>query len=288
MRTVRINRWLLTALLLAGPPMTTSAAPQPTTRPSFTVGHIDDKHLGELSGLVPIHSHPGLFWGHNDSGNPPELFALQRDGRVTARIPVAGAPNVDWEDIATDEKHRLYLADTGNNNRQHKELHVYRFDEPDPTNPAPIRPTAHWTLRYPADPFDCESLFIYDNWGYVLPKLRNLRPPTLYRFPLNNVDRPVTLEPIGPLPAVTGPVTAADISSDGKYLAILTVLGPYVFQIDGDPLRATKATTPTGHATFIAPRMESACFVPEGLLTGTEDGDLYLFNWNDLGMNPPK
>jgi hypothetical protein len=27
--------------------------------------------------------------------------------------------------------------------------------------------------------------------------------------------------------------------------------------------------------------------VPEGLLAGTEEGDLYLFRWADLGMKAP-
>jgi hypothetical protein len=261
----------------------------PATRPSFTVGHLDDKRLGELSGLVSSPKHPGLFWGHNDSGNPAELFTLTRDGHVVATIPVAGAPNVDWEDIALDESGRLYVADTGNNDRRRREVYVYRFDEPDPTKAAPVRPTAHWTLRYPAQPFDCEALFIRGQWGYLLPKLRSLLPPTLYRFPLDAPPgRPITLEALGTLPAVTGPVTAADVSPDGHWLAVLTVLGPYVFQIDGDPLRAVNAPAAAGHATFVAPRMESACFVPDGLLAGTEEGDLYLFTWDDLGMKRPK
>jgi hypothetical protein len=120
-----------------------------------------------------------------------------------------------------------------------------------------------------------------------MPKLRNLRPPTLYRFRLAATDRPVTPEPVGLLTAVTGPVTSADISADGHWLAVLTVLGPYVFRIDGDPALATKATAAAGHAMFVAPRMESVCFVPEGLLAGTEEGDLYLFSWADLGMKAP-
>ena len=34
------------------------------------------KELHELSGIVASRKHPGVFWAHNDSGNPLELFAI--------------------------------------------------------------------------------------------------------------------------------------------------------------------------------------------------------------------
>jgi hypothetical protein len=265
----------------------TSQAAPPTTQPaSFHVGTLEDRRLPELSGLAHSRQHPDLTWAHNDGGSPPELFAITPDGKVVARLPIEGATNVDWEDIAADEKGRLYLADTGNNNRARREITVYRFDEPDPKRGAPIRPTARWTLRYPDAPFDCEAFFVHDSVGYLIPKLRNFQPPVLHRFPLTETDRPVTLEPVAPLPSVRAPVTAATLSPDARHLAVLTVLGPQIFTVDRDPVRATH-TPPTGQATFVSPLMESATFLPGGLLGGTEEGNLYLFNWTTLGMSPP-
>ncbi|MFO0950915.1 MAG: hypothetical protein U0835_07120 [Isosphaeraceae bacterium] len=58
--------------------------------------------------------HPGVFWVHNDSGNPPRLFAVRVDGSLIREYAVQ-APNVDWEDIAVDDEGHLYLGDIGNN-----------------------------------------------------------------------------------------------------------------------------------------------------------------------------
>lgn len=263
------------------------AADGPALRPDFLVGHLDNKDLDELSGLAASRKYPGVYWGHNDSGNPAELWALTRQGHVLARVPVKDAPNVDWEDIAIDDQHdQLYVSDMGNNNRTRTRGYIYRFDEPDPAKPAAIHPTAKWTILYHDKPFDCESLFVWRGWGYVMPKLRSFGSPMLYRFPLTETDQPVTLQPVEELSAVHGPVTGADISTDGKWMAVLTVLGPYVFEIDGDPLKSLKAK-PTGHAVFVAIKEESICFVKDGLLVGTEEGDLFVFNWAQLGMKAP-
>jgi hypothetical protein len=255
------------------------------TQPAFTVGHVDDAKLDELSGFVPSRKYPGVYWGHNDSDNPAEIWALNREGHVIGKVPVVGAPNVDWEDIALDEEGNLYISDMGNNNCNRKEVHVYKFKgEPDLKGGA-IRPVARWAIRYVGGKaFDCESLVVRGGWGYVMPKLRSYRSPELYRFRVVPTDKPVTLEAVGGVTAVHGPVTGADISVDGKWMAVLTVLGPYVLEIDGDPANAVKVKAATGHSAFVAIKMEAVCFVPEGVLAGTEEGEIYLFDWKMLGM----
>ena len=68
----------------------------------------------EASGIVKSRRHPGIFWVHNDSGNPPLLFAIRADGQIVRQFRL-DVPNIDWEDIAIDDQGHLYVGDIGNN-----------------------------------------------------------------------------------------------------------------------------------------------------------------------------
>jgi hypothetical protein len=284
-------RWLLIILLSC---VAAAPAPRPASRPSFKLGTIKPEALRECSGLVASRRHAGVFWALNDSGNPPALFAITRDGELIREYPVS-AKNVDWEDLAVDDDGHLYIADVGNNRRDRKEVLVMRVDEPDPRAPltarvpAPVRVTQSWRLTFPGDtPFDCESLFVLGGRGYVLPKRLDFSPAELYRFdlPSEPPSRPQRLEHVATIPSVRAPVTAADVSPDGKRLAVLTVLGPYVFRIDDAGGNfSSLATARPSYSRYLDPRMESACFTNEGLLVTTETRDVLLFR--DEHFTPP-
>src|SRR5262245_21105205 len=99
--------------------------------PLEPLGRFDAKVIPEASGIVKSRRFPGIFWVHNDSGNPPLLLAVGTDGRIVRRFRVA-VPNVDWEDIAIDDRGHLYLGDIGNNGGLLPVRVIYRLDEPDP------------------------------------------------------------------------------------------------------------------------------------------------------------
>lgn len=252
----------------------------PATRPAHTattsaadgvklIGKITDPAIPESSGVVASRRHPGVFWTHNDSGNPPFLYAIRADGSLIRAYPVKAPSNRDWEDIAIDSTGHLYIGEIGNNGARFRQIAVYRVDEPDPAallapgQEVPILIVNRtWQLRFPhAQPFDCESLFIHNGHGYVCSKLFTGQRSGLYRFPLDdNQLNPATLELLGRLP-IRWPVTAADISPDAQRLAIMTNAGPYLFKINGDPSSALKLT-PT-HITYLSPSIEACCFVPK-------------------------
>ena len=68
--------------------------------------------LRESSGLAVSRRQPGVLWSHNDSGDGPNLYAIDLSGRLLATIPVANAAARDWEDIASGPCPRLEPAVT--------------------------------------------------------------------------------------------------------------------------------------------------------------------------------
>lgn len=233
----------------------------------------------ESSGVVASRKHADVFWTHGDSGCGPKLYAFRRDGTVLG-VCVVAAQNRDWEDIAIDDEGHLYIADTGNNGRGNRTVVVYRVDEPDPTGWETEPPTEEvevserWELSYPGKPFDCESLFVFGDFGYVISKMLDGTPATIYRFSLKPQKETAELEEVGKLDTVM-PVTGADISADGKRLVIVTPTGIAVYDL-ADGVASAGASDPA-RFWFVQPAMEACCFVADGVLTTSEKGDIYFF-----------
>lgn len=208
-------------------------------------GRVDDPRLGELSGLVESRRRPGLFWAHNDSGNPAALFALAPSGRVAAEIPV-DARNEDWEDVAADDSGHLWICDCGNNRNRRDELRLLRVREPDPEDPpgllVPDR-IVRFSYRERRPPprderehdFDAEALLFAHGRLWLLTKHRTDSRTVLYRFDDLSGERPVqpvvagTLD-LGPPRSGLTMVTAADATADGRRLAVLTYGRILVFE----------------------------------------------------------
>lgn len=79
--------------------------------------------LNEVSGLELLND--STLIALNDGGNGSLLFVTDLKGKIQRKIIVTNAPNLDWEDLAIDDKY-LYIADIGNNRNQRKELYIYR------------------------------------------------------------------------------------------------------------------------------------------------------------------
>jgi hypothetical protein len=287
-----MGRVLTTVFMVAGAAavliVPSRAADEPPAEPPrFRAGRIEAAEVAECSGLVASRRHAGVFWAICDSGNAAELYALTREGKLLAAFPV-DARNVDWEDLAIDDDGHLYIAETGNNERRRRPAVVYQLDEPDPAKPpaadgkSPPLPIKKTFRRDFPEPTDCEALFVYKRAGYLITKNLKAQPAILYSFDLSTGPGPEKLTKVAALPVRT-PVTAADVSVDGKWLAVLTVTGPTLFRIDGDVAAAGKAA---GKSVFyVSPNMESCCFVKEGLLVATEGRDVFLFKWADFGIS---
>jgi hypothetical protein len=241
------------------------------------VGRIASSRISESSGVVASRQFPDVLWTHTDGGGPKKqwLVAMTRDGATVKEIFLSDVVIDDWEDIALDDQRNLYIADTGNNEEKRTQVLVHQLEEPNPRgDTSGVRVKQSWRLRFPAASFDCESLFIWKDHGYVVSKVFKDARAQIYRFPLAPSKEPVVLELVATT-KVESPVTGADISPDGRMLALVAKSGAFVYRIDGDVSRVIKAKP---HQTkFRHESIEGCAFVPEGLLATAESREIFLF-----------
>lgn len=241
------------------------------------VGHVRSKDLIEASGLVASHKDSCVLWTHND-GDDGVLFAIRADGSAVGEVKV-DAKFRDWEDIASDGEGNLYFADVGNNSRDRKRVQVFRAAEPDPQSGGKLEISATYKLSFPNEPFNCESLFIWEGHGYLISKVTGGEHAAIYRFELKENRRPQTLERVCELP-IDEPVTAADISEDGKRLAVLSQRHLNVFTIDGDVKKAADAKP----LSVLTPpiQAEGCCFNVDGVMVIAESGEILQVTFDAL------
>ena len=246
--------------------------------PIEPIGRLEPEALQEASGLVRSRRHPGVFWTHNDSGHASTLFAVRRDGSAIGEFAVA-APNVDWEDIALDDRGRLYLGDIGNNGRRLPIRAIYRLDEPGPDRTAeagPLPVSAATFYRFPADGrFDAEGLWIEGDHALLVAKYLDGREAELFEVPLEPpapLFRPALPTRVGALPGFREPATGADLSEDGRRLA---VCGTDVARVYERPDQSGHAWTLIGTVRYRADQVEAICWDGADLILAGEGRGVY-------------
>lgn len=226
----------------------------------------------ELSGIVRSKSNKNVFWIHNDSGDQPRVFAIDSMGKFYQSdryknyegITIAGATDVDWEDITMDNKGNLVIADVGNNGNDRKDLVLYVVPEPSPvaSNTTFLKKLF---FKYPDQKvfdktdfnYDCEAVFFADGKFHFLSKDRMDTYTRLYRMDQEKTDEVNTLTLLDRFNA-GGKVTAADASEDGNRLVLITYNTIWMFE----------RTSPTGSyfngniwwLPVTAPQIEAVCF----------------------------
>lgn len=243
----------LAALSFAGAPL---AAPASAWAMPEIVGVMIDPTLVETSGIAPARGRPGAFWVHNDSGHPPQLHLMSSRGRRLASIAIDGFPNIDWEDLAAftlGGRRYLLVADTGDNGGLRRTLRLGVFEDPAEVREG-MRLEPAWTLafRWPDGARDCEAVAVDPVAGQVLLISKKRVPPELFaidlRAPAGEVQ---TARKIGLLGGIAQPtaadlernpvygryraqVTSADLSPDGRTLAVLTYQAVYLYERGAD------------------------------------------------------
>jgi hypothetical protein len=241
---------LLALLAVFAPAAAFAQSPRRLDRPveAHQTGEFADKRISESSGVAPSRGTPGLLWTHDDSGEPPYLFATDTTGAVRGTFSVTGARNLDWEDIALGPCGRsecLYLADTGDNSERRSMVALYRVPEPSlpDRRPKQVRPTAPAqavTFRYPDGPHDVEAMWVAPNGDVHLVSKGRTGRIRHYRVRAASWTsrRPVTAELLEALPVPVRSwldyVTGAALSPDERIVAVRSYASVYFFYMLGN------------------------------------------------------
>lgn len=86
--------------------------------------HLLSDELHEISGLITL-DRGQHYYAINDGGNEAAIYQLDSVGRVERKVSVVNAINRDWEELTTDGKEYLYIADTGNNKQKRHRVVIY-------------------------------------------------------------------------------------------------------------------------------------------------------------------
>ncbi len=176
--------------------------------------------IRESSGIEVLEK--GRYVTHNDAGNSAMLYEIDANGKVlkSNRLMI---PNVDWEDLARDDQGYIYIADTGNNENDRKELAVYKVNTKDMTDVSAIRFTYEDQKEFPPSKkdrnFDSEALFWHEGMLYLITKDRGQKQrANIYQVP----GAPGTYKAklVGSVD-FKGEVTGAAISPDGQQVVLM-------------------------------------------------------------------
>jgi len=218
-------------------------------------GAVPDE-LRESSGLAISRTQPGVLWSHNDSGDGPNLYAIDISGKLLAVFHVTGAAARDWEDIAVGPCPAdgattassapwscLFIADTGDNDQVRPDVSIYIVAEPR-VGDAQSSPVVARALRYryPSGPTDAEALAVRANGDITIVSKGRSGTIDFFSISAANVTKAIASGEVvtatvagntGIQPNLrTGRlVTAAALSPDGTTLAVRTYYEVYFFKL---------------------------------------------------------
>lgn len=204
--------------------------------------------INESSGLEMATN--GNFWSFNDRNGAPDLYQFDTTGMLTRVLNISNATNVDWEDMTKDAAGNIYVGDFGNNDNDRQDLVIYKIASTDVSGNSNSVTATKIEFSYPEQTafppadneafFDVESMFSKGEFLYLLTRDRSdpfIGKTSLYRLP----NTPGTYEATFVVDFFTntnkdkGQITAADLSPDGKTLAMISKEKMWLFQnISGD------------------------------------------------------
>jgi hypothetical protein len=199
---------------------------------------VADSKLIELSGIVAV---GGFLYVHNDGSSVTDrvkVFKLDQQCKVKAAIPYP-TKAIDPEDIALGPNNQIWIADTGDNDKQRTHVALWKLENDKITGP--------FRISYPDKKYDAEALLIKNDGTPLIitkdPTTTRIFAPTA---PLVAAAvAPVPMAEVGtvPIPASatnnvlggTGRkiVTGAAQSPDGKKVVLRTMADAFEFDVAG-------------------------------------------------------
>jgi hypothetical protein len=259
------------------------------------LAQLENKSINESSGIAASRTHQNIMWTHNDSGDGPFIYAIDREGRHRGTWRVTGAEAIDWEDIAVGpgpDRNRsyIYVGDIGDNRRSRDQIIVYRMVEPAVSaavttpvgNPSrsDTEPSEAIRLKYPDGKHDAEALLVNPSTGtlYVITKSMSA-PARVYKL-----ENPSSSAAAQSLTLVTelsipnlmgGLITGGDISPDGLRVALCSYLAACELSLTDRKVPFDDVWKQSPAAINIGTRKqgESVCYRADGLaVLATSEG----------------
>jgi hypothetical protein len=295
--------------------------PQEGLRPDV-MGKIAAKPISEVSGMAKSASYENTYWVVNDNRNGTRLFAINREGKTIiptfSRFSYYGekevegkeqwpgfrvlyAENIDWESMTIDENY-LYIADTGNNSNDRRDLGIFLISEIDPTASTQSAAIRFIPVHYPEQNefpglgerhYDSEALFLFEGNLYLITKHRDLSGAlepgaNLYRLDSNDEEKSNALTFIENHPKMMA-VTGAELSPDGSRLAVISSNDLWIFDRpeQGDHWLSSSHRRYSLDTLYVG-RVETIIWDNDStLIISNEQRMLYVVDLADLGEITP-
>ncbi len=245
------------------------------------VCRINSKSVSESSGIAVTDPDLGSFWTHNDSGHNSELYLIAiSTGELISTVELAGARNVDWEDMAHFELGGhlwLMVADVGDNELKRKKCKLYVFDSSIADNrkkqTIEKKNVHELEFAYEDGPHDCEAVAVVDNGKTLLLVEKQMNPFSHPVVGVYQLDLPEEFVDMGKLTAkrITGisawAVTGMDVSPDHRSLILRSYGGAQVYRRENDNQSwadVLKVDRPSVVPLPVQQQGEAICFTPDG------------------------
>jgi hypothetical protein len=244
-------------------------------------GALREVLLVESSGLTPSLRDPQVLWLHNDSGDQARLYAVGTDGRALARLNLPGVQAEDMEDIdAAPCPHQpgpcLWVADTGDNDRERQEVKLYAVPEPVldlESTPLELSAgdVATFSLRYPGGPVDVEALMVspQGDQAWLFEKVDGAQARLfLYQGPFSDAETREVQE-VATFDAPGAPIrrgksiTGADMHPSGSRFLVRVYTGTYEYRLEeGQSPAQIASVVPiiAGAGPLSEPQGEAVCY----------------------------
>jgi hypothetical protein len=203
-----------------------------------SLAELTEKDLKEVSGLATSANNPGLFWTHNDSGNPAVIYLLDEKLNIRLSCKLEGIKNRDWEDITVgpgpeEGKNYVYVGEIGDNNAKHRYKYLYRFEEPvldDRVSEMSITTFDTIVFELEGEKKDTESIMIHPETKDIYLVSKREKPVYVYELknPQNTNDT-LTAKQLVSLPLTQ--IVSAGISTDGKEIIMKNYDNIYYWEI---------------------------------------------------------
>ncbi|MET0929533.1 MAG: hypothetical protein ABWX74_08440 [Aeromicrobium sp.] len=177
---------------------------------------LTDPRITESSGLVMSREDDDLAYTINDSGSDPVVYAVDITTGDTVGTATLPGDLSDTEALSIDGDGTLWVADTGDNERDRTDVALYSLPEFGRSDRGTVE-AARYPLTYPDGPRDVEALAVNPLTGEKFLLSKGLLGGEVYSVPDDLVaDEPNEVAVLDP--SVPGVITDAAFTVDGRYV----------------------------------------------------------------------